>query len=249
MSLAFDASHYGESGGEPRNIEVPSTRVEDFSAAVDFLSNHALVDENRIGVLGICGGGGYSVSAAQIDHRIKAIATVSMYDMGRARRQGLGNTISYEQRMKTLDEVGKQRTREAGGEPRRDIRALPESVDTNTPEIVREFLDYYGTPRGHHPNSTSRYSFTSLAPMMNFFAFGQIETISPRPILMIVGERAVSAYFSEEAYSKAAEPKELFVVRGASHVDLYDRPEYIAQSLKKLDGFFRQYLNLEEMTK
>ena len=188
VTLAFDASYYGESGGEPRNIEVPSTRVEDFSAAVDFLSNHPLVDENRIGVLGICGGGGYSVSAAQIDHRIKAVATVSMYDMGRARRQGLGDTISYEQRMKTLDEVGKQRTREFRGEPRRDIRALPESVDTNTPEIVREFLDYYDTPRGHHPNSTSRYSFTSLAPMINFFAFAQIETISPRPILMILGE-------------------------------------------------------------
>ena len=153
VTLAFDASHYGESGGKPRNIEVPSTRVEDFSAAVDFLSNHPLVDENRIGVLGICGGAGYSVSAAQIGHRIRVIATVSMYDMGRARRQGLGDTIFYEQRMKTLDEAGKQRTREFRGEPRRDIRALPESVDTNTPEIVREFLDYYDTPRGHHPNS------------------------------------------------------------------------------------------------
>jgi fermentation-respiration switch protein FrsA (DUF1100 family) len=181
IALAFDASHYGESGGEPRNIEVPSTRVEDFSAAVDFLSNHPLVDENRIGVLGICGGGGYAVSAAQIDHRIKAIATVSMYDMGRARRQGLGDTITYEQRMKTLDEIGKQRTREFRGEPRLDIRALPEKLEENTPEIVREFLDYYDTPRGNHPNSTSRYSFESLAPMMNFFPFAQIETISPRP--------------------------------------------------------------------
>jgi hypothetical protein len=242
VTLAFDASHYGESGGEPRNMEDPATRVEDFSAAVDFLSNHPLVDENRIGVLGICGGGGYAISAAQIDHRIRAIATVSMYDMGRARRQGLGDTISYEQRMKTLDEIGKQRTKEFRGEARRDIRALPESVDKNSPEIVREFLDYYATPRGQHPSSTSRYSFESLAPMMNFFPFVQIETISPRPILLIVGQRAVSAYFSEDAYKKAAQPKELFIVPGASHVDLYDRPEYMGQSLKKLNTFFSENL-------
>lgn len=242
ITLAFDASHYGESGGEPRNIEVPSTRVEDFSAAVDFLSNHPLVDENRIGVLGICGGGGYSISAAQIDHRIKAVATVSMYDMGRARRQGLGDTISYQDRMKTLDEIGKQRTREFRGEPRRDIAAIPVSLTENDTENTREFYDYYRTPRGQHPNSTTAYSFTSLAPMMNFFPFVQIETISPRPILMIVGERAVSAYFSEDAYSKATEPKELFIVPGASHVDLYDRPEYMGQSLNKLNTFFTTYL-------
>lgn len=242
ITLAFDASHYGESGGEPRYIEVPSTRVEDFSAAVDFLSNHPLVDENRIGVLGICGGGGYAISATQIDHRIKAVATISMYDMGRARRQGLGDTVSYEQRMKTLDEVGRERTREFSGKPRRDIAAIPEKLGENDTANTREFYDYYRTPRGRHPNSTTSYSFTSLGPMMNFFPFVQIETISPRPILMIVGERAVSAYFSEDAYKKAAEPKELFVVPGASHVDLYDRPEYMKHSLGKLNEFFSSNL-------
>ncbi len=242
VTLAFDASHYGESGGEPRYIEVPSTRIEDFSAAVDFLSNHPLVDEKKIGVLGICGGGGYAMSAAQVDHRIKAIATVSMYDMGRARRQGLGDTIAYEQRMKTLDQIGEQRTREFRGESRRDIAAIPQVLSETDTENTREFFDYYRTARGGHPRSTTSYSFTSLAPLMNFFAFAQIETIPPRPILMIVGERAVSAYFSEEAYRKAAEPKELFVVPGASHVDLYDRPHYIAQSLEKLRKFFTEHL-------
>ncbi len=242
ITLAFDASHYGESGGEPRSIEVPSTRVEDFSAAVDFLSNHPLVDPQKIGVLGICGGGGYAVNAAQIDHRIRAVATVSMYDMGRARRQGLGDTISYEQRMKRLDEIGEQRTREFAGAPRRDIAAIPEVLSGTDTENTREFFDYYRTPRGRHPRSTTSYSFTSLAPMMNFFSFAQIETISPRPILMIVGERAVSAYFSEEAHRKAAEPKELFVVPGASHVDLYDRPQYMAVSLAKLRSFFEENL-------
>lgn len=242
VTIAFDASHYGDSTGEPRYTEVPSTRVGDYSAGVDFLSNQSFIDPKRIGVLGICGGGGYAVSAAQIDHRIKAIATVSMYDMGRARRQGLGDTISYEQRMKTLDEIGEQRTKEARGEPRRDINALPEKANANTPAIVREFLEYYRTPRGQHLHSTGSYAFTSLAPMMNFFPFVQIETISPRPLLMIVGERAESAYFSEDAYSKAAEPKELFVIHGASHVDLYDRPPYMTQAVAKLQNFFGQHL-------
>lgn len=242
VTLAYDASFYGESGGYPRYIEVPEMKVEDFSAAVDFLSNHTLVDKSRIGVLGICGSGGYSVAATAIDHRIKALATVSMYDMGRARRQGLGDVTSYEQRMKTLDEIGEQRTREFAGEKRKDIRALPEKVDANTPQFALDFLDYYDTPRGNHPNSTAYYSFTSLAPMMNFFPFVQIETISPRPLLFIVGEKAVSAYFSEDAYKKASEPKELFVVPGASHVDLYDRPVYMKVTLKKLDEFFKQYL-------
>lgn len=242
ITLAFDASFWGESCGTPRNIEVPEIRVEDFSAATDFLSNYALVDPNRIGVLGICGGGGYVVSAATIDHRIKAVATVSMYDLGRARRQGLGDVISYEQRMKTLDTIGELRTKEFRGEPRTDTLGVPLTVSENDTENTREFYDYYRTPRAQHPNADTSYSLTSQAPMMNFFPFVQIETISPRPLLFIVGERAVSAYFSEDAYNKAAEPKELFVVQGASHVDLYDKPEYISISLEKLDSFFKQYL-------
>lgn len=242
ITLAFDASFWGESGGSPRNIEVPEIRIEDFSAAVDFLSNHPLVDPARIGALGICGGGGYVVSAAAIDHRIKAVATVSMYDLGRARRQGLGDAISYEQRMKTLDRIGELRTREFRGEPRTNTLGVPEKVTENDTENTREFYDYYRTPRAQHPNTDTSYSLTSQAPMMNFFPFAQIETISPRPLLFVVGERAVSAYFSEDAYSKASEPKELFVVPGASHVDLYDKPESLAVSIPKLEAFFGQYL-------
>ena len=243
VTLAFDASYYGESGGYPRRMESPEVRVDDFSAAVDFLTNHPAVEADKIGVIGICGGGCYSVSATQIDHRIKALATISMYDMGRARRQGVGDTQTYEQRMAILDEIGRQRTAEYGGATRRDIRALPEKVDENTPKFAIDFLDYYDNPqRGQHPNSTGYYSYTSLAPMMNFFPFAQIETISPRPVLFIVGENAVSKYFSEDAYEKAAEPKELFVVPEATHVDLYDQPEYLKITLPKLDAFFKQHL-------
>ena len=243
VTLAFDASYYGESGGYPRRMESPEVRVDDFSAAVDFLTNHPAVEADKIGVIGICGGGCYSVSATQIDHRIKALATISMYDIGRARRQGIGDTQTYQQRMSILDEIGRQRTAEYGGAARKDIRALPEKVDENTPKFAIDFLDYYDNPqRGQHPNSTGYYSYTSLAPMMNFFPFTQIETISPRPLLFIVGENAVSKYFSEDAYEKAAEPKELFVVPGATHVDLYDQPEYLKITLPKLDTFFKQYL-------
>ena len=243
VTLAFDASYYGESGGYPRRMESPEVRVDDFSAAVDFLTNHPAVEADKIGVIGICGGGCYSVSATQIDHRIKALATISMYDMGRARRQGIGDTQTYQQRMSILDEIGRQRTAEYDGAARKDIRALPEKVDENTPKFAIDFLDYYDNPkRGQHPNSTGYYSYTSLAPMMNFFPFTQIETISPRPLLFIVGENAVSKYFSEDAYEKAAEPKELFVVPGATHVDLYDQPDYLKVTLPKLDAFFKQYL-------
>lgn len=242
ITLAFDASFWGDSGGQPRNIEVPEIRVEDYSAAVDFLSNHKLVDANRIGGLGICGGGGYVVSAAAIDHRIKAVATVSMYDLGRARRQGLGDAISYEQRMKTLDRIGELRTKEFRGEARTDTLGVPAQITDKDTENTKEFYDYYRTQRAQHPNTDTSYSLTSQAPMMNFFPFAQIETISPRPLLFIVGERAVSAYFSEDAYKKAVEPKELFVVPGASHVDLYDKPEALAVSIPKLDTFFKNNL-------
>lgn len=242
ITLAFDASFWGDSGGQPRNIEAPGIRVEDYSAAVDYLSNHPLVDPRAIGVIGICGGGGYSVSAAAIDHRIRAVATVSMYDLGRARRQGLGDAISYEQRQNTLSRIGELRTREFRGEPRTDTFGVPEKITDQDTENTREFYDYYRTQRARHPNTDTSYSLISQAAMMNFFPFIQIETISPRPLLFIVGERAVSAYFSEEAYSKAAEPKELFVAPGASHVDLYDKPEALAVSIPKLDKFFTDNL-------
>ncbi|MFS2555177.1 carboxymuconolactone decarboxylase family protein [Parabacteroides merdae] len=260
VTLAFDASYYGESGGYPRRMESPEVRVDDFSAAVDFLTNHPAVEADKIGVIDLCCTDRVASSTTdtdhtylvsfdcrmvreEIDHRIKALATISMYDMGRARRQGIGDTQTYQQRMSILDEIGRQRTAEYGGAARKDIRALPEKVDENTPKFAIDFLDYYDNPeRGQHPNSTGYYSYTSLAPMMNFFPFTQIETISPRPLLFIVGENAVSKYFSEDAYEKAAEPKELFVVPGATHVDLYDQPEYLKITLPKLDTFFKQYL-------
>ncbi len=246
ITLAYDAAYQGESGGEPRLIEIPATRVEDVRSAVDYLSNLPQVDENRIGVLGICTGGAYAINAAQTDLRIKAVAGVSVFDLGRARREGVGGTISYEERVKRLEEVGKQRTREASGEPVRLVPVVPDSADQftdKTPALYREGYEYYRTPRAQHPNSPNRYTFTSLGLQMAFFPFEQIEAISPRPILMIAGSRADTLYFSKDALEKAKEPKELFVIPGASHIDMYDKPRYVTPAVAKLKEFFGKALH------
>jgi uncharacterized protein len=246
IALAYDASHYGESGGEPRLYEVPGDRVEDIRCGVDYLSIHGQVDENRIGALGICAGGGYTVNAAQTEYRIKAVATVSAFDVGSARREGgPRGLITYDQRVQRLEEIGAQRTREARGEPLRLINFVPTSVaeiTPATPQLYREGYDYYCTPRAQHPNAPGKYVFTSLGLQMAFFPFEQVETISPRPLLMIAGSKADTLYFSEEAVAKAKTPKELFVIPGATHIDLYDKPQFVTPAVAKLTNFFGEVL-------
>ena len=235
VALAFDMSFNGESGGTPRHSVEPGIFVEDFSASVDYLGTRPFVDRNKIGVLGICGSGGFATCAASLDPRIKALATVSMYDMGAATRNGLNNSISAEQRKATLAEIGEQRWREFdGGEPRMRI-GTPEKLPENASEVSKEFYAYYRSERGYHPRYLGT-RFTSNAALMNFYPYEMIADISPRPVLFIAGEQAHSRYFSEEAYSRAAEPKELYIVKGAGHVDLYDRRELIP--FDKLEDFF-----------
>lgn len=242
VALAFDNSYGGESGGSPRSIASPEAFVEDFSAAVDYLGLNPVVDRSRIGVIGVCASGGWSVSAAQIDHRIRALATVSMYDMGRLSRQGLHDAVPYQRRMSALDEIGAERWTEAGG-AQREMVGLPKQLSADTSAADREFFDYYRTPRGQHPRSTTEFTITGNAVLNNYFPFAQIEIISPRPILFVVGENAHSRYFSEDAFARAAEPKELFVVPGAGHVDLYDRVNLIP--FDRLQAFFDQHLSAE----
>jgi len=244
LTLAYDASYQGESGGEPRLMEVPSNRVEDISCAVDFLSNHPQVDAERIGSLGICAGGGYALNSAQTELRIKAVAAVSMFDLGAARREGMGS-ISFEERMKRLKEVGEQRTKEARGEAVRLVPVVPDSdaqFTEKTNDLYREGYEYYRTKRAQHPNSPNRYMFSSLAQQMAFFPFAQLETISPRPLLLVAGSKAVTLFWSEEAYQKAKDPKELFIVQGATHIDMYDKPQFVAPAVDKLQAFFMQSL-------
>lgn len=247
VTLAFDASYQGESGGMPRHTVSPDALMEDFSASVDWLGIQPFVDRERIGVIGICGSGGFSVCAASIDPRIRALATVSMYDMGRATRNGLGDAMTDEQRKAMFSEVARQRWREAEGEEPRIRFGTPEQLPDNVNEVQKEFYDYYRNPkRGLHPRYLGT-RFTSMAALTNFYPFAQIKDISPRPVLFIAGENAHSRYFSEDAYKQADEPKELYIVPNASHVDLYDQTDKIP--FDKLTDFFMESLEMTNINK
>jgi hypothetical protein len=240
ITLAFDASYNGESGGQPHFISSHEAFVEDFSAAVDHLGANALVDRSRIGVIGVCGSGGFSLAAAQVDPRIKAVATVSMYDIGQATRQGLAERLDPAALRSSLDRIAAQRWAEVDGAERAMAIGTPEAITARSSEIDREFYAYYRTPRGHHPRSTTAMSVTSAAPMSLFSAFDRLGWISPRPVLFITGDRSHSRIFSEHAYQRASEPRELHVVPGAGHVDLYDRVDLIPWD--KLTSFFTRHL-------
>jgi fermentation-respiration switch protein FrsA (DUF1100 family) len=245
ITLAYDASYQSESGGEPRLMEVPAQRLDDISCAIDFLVRHPQVDAERIGSLGICAGGSYALCNATTELRVKAVAAVSLFNLSEARREGVGHSIPYEERVKRLKEVGEQRSREAKGEPVRLVPVVPDSPDQfteTTPALYREGWEYYRTSRAQHPNSPNRYVFTSLGLQMASFPFEQIETISPRPILLIAGSKADTLYWSQEAYNKAKEPKELHVIDGASHIDMYDKPQYVTPAIAKLKEFFEAAL-------
>lgn len=245
LTLAFDASYNGESGGTPRNIASLEAFVEDFSAAVDYLGTRRDVDRDRIGVIGVCASGGFSLAAAQVDPRLKAVATVSMYDMGRAYRDGLGyapipsevNTV--EERQKALAEAAEQRWTEfTGGEVRYGgVNAVP--LKPSQQAAADEFATYYATPRGQHPRSHA-LSLTSLGAITAFMPLAQIEMTAPRPLLLVAGEQAHSRYYAEDAYAQAPEPKELHLVPGAGHVDLYDKVDLIPWD--RLTEFFDENL-------
>ena len=246
VTLSLDLSFWGESEGQPRNAVLPDIYAEDFSAAVDFLGTRPFVDRNRIGVIGVCGSGSFVISAAKIDPRMKAIATVSMYNMGAANRNGLKHSLTLDQRKQIIKEAAEQRYVEFTGGETKYTSGTVHELNENTDPIQREFYDFYRTPRGEYtpngssPKLTTHPTLTSNVKFMNFYPFNDIETISPRPMLFITGEKAHSREFSEDAYRLAAEPKELYIVPGAGHVDLYDRLNYIP--FDKLTSFFTEHL-------
>lgn len=246
VTLSLDLSFWGESDGQPRNAVSPDIYAEDFSAAVDFLGTQPVVDRNRIGAIGICGSGSFVISAAKIDPRLKAIATVSMYDMGAASRNALKHSQTLEQRKQIIAEAAEQRYVEFTGGETKYTSGTVHELNENTHPIQREFYDFYRTPRGEYtpkgssPELTTHPTLTGSVKFMNFYPFNDIETISPRPMLFITGENAHSREFSEDAYRLATEPKELFIVPGAGHVDLYDRVNLIPWD--KLTAFFKQHL-------
>lgn len=240
ITLAFDASFGGESGGQPRRISSPEIFAEDFSAAVDFLGIQPDVDRNRIGVIGVCGSGGFALAAAAVDPRIRALATISMYDIGGMVREGFGKSQTKEEYRALIEAVGQERWTEAAGGKMVMAGGAPTEVTNNMPRIFREFHDYYHTPRGQHPRAPTSFSMTSNATMSSARPFETLYLISPRPLLFVVGSEAESRYFSEDAYKMASEPKELHVVPEATHVDLYDRTNLIPWD--KLQSFFNKSL-------
>jgi fermentation-respiration switch protein FrsA (DUF1100 family) len=241
-TLAFDASFTGESGGEPRNVASPDTNTEDFSAAVDYLGLHASVDRERIGIIGICGWGGMALNAVAVDKRVKAVAASTMYDMTRAMSKGYNDSVTLEQRTQTLEQLSRQRWEDAAnGTPA--YQPPYNELKGGEAQFLVDYHDYYRTPRGYHArsvNSGNAWTITTPLSFMNMPLLTYIKEISPRPILLIHGEKAHSRYFSETAFAAAAEPKEMVIIPGANHVDLYDRMDVIP--FDKLTRFFGQHL-------
>ncbi|MEE1865836.1 MULTISPECIES: alpha/beta hydrolase [Pseudomonas] len=246
ITLAIDLPFWGESEGQPRNQVAPEIYADAFSAAVDYLGSQDFIDRNRIGVLGICGSGGFAISAAKMDPRLKAVATVSLYDMGAVTRNGLGHSVTIAQRQAMLAKAAEQRHDEFPGGQLQFLNYLPLQLAKDADPVTREFWDFYRTPRGIHipPGRTLKLTqnraLSSEVRFVNFYPFNDIETISPRPLLFIAGTQAHSREFSEDAYQRAAEPKELAWVSGAGHVDLYDRVNLIPWA--KLTAFFNRHL-------
>ena len=251
VALAFDPSYTGESGGEPRNVASPDINTEDFSAAVDFLGLQTSIDRNRIGIIGICGWAGFSLNAASVDKRIKAVATTSMYDMSRVNAKGYYDKITTKERTKALEQLSEQRWKDAEkGKPAPSTNNLPEKLQGSEPQFVVDYFNYYKTPRGFHSrsiNSNSAWTATTPMSFMNMPLLTYIKEIAPRPVLLITGEKAHSRYFTEDAYNAAAGQKELVIIPNATHVDLYDRLDVIP--FDKLSAFFTQHLNVDKETK
>ncbi|MDO3650438.1 alpha/beta hydrolase [Nocardia mangyaensis] len=246
VTLALDTAFWGGSEGNPRNAVVPDIYTETFSAGVDYLRTQDTVDPERIGALGICGSGSFVISAAKIDPRIKAVATVSMYDMGAANRNGLGHSVTPEQRQQIIAQAAAQRDVEFRGGPVEYTGGTVHELTADSTPVEREFYDFYRTqrgavtPEGATADTTTHPTLSSNTKFMNFYPFNDIETISPRPMLFITGENAHSREFSEEAYRLAGNRKELVIVPGAGHVDLYDRTDLIP--FDKLASFYSQNL-------
>ncbi|MCC9604276.1 alpha/beta hydrolase [Blastopirellula sediminis] len=249
VTLAFDPSYTGESSGEPRNVASPDINTEDFSAAVDFLGLQSSVDRERIGVIGICGWGGMALNAAAVDKRIKAVATSTMYDMSRVMSKGYNDSVTKEDRTQTLEQLSQQRWQDAeNGQP--EYGPISLELKGGEPQFVVDYAGYYKQPRGFHPrsiNSNGSWTVTNPLSFMNMPLLTYVDEISPRPILLIHGEKAHSRYFSETAFEAAAEPKELLIIKGANHVDLYDRVDVIP--FDKLASFFVEHLKYHTLAR
>ena len=244
VALAFDSAHWGESEGEPRFLEDPSRRVEDIKNAVSFLSLRAEADPERIGALGICASGGYVIPATVTDHRIKSVATVSAVEEGRFFRNGVDGNQGPEVLQAMLDSAAASRTEEAQGKPPRQQKIHPDTAEEARAlgQHTYDGWEYYRTARAYHPNTEDYFALRSVDLIAQFNGMEHIRLIAPRPLLMIAGTAALTADVSRDAIEQALEPKELFWIDGATHVDLYDKEEYVPTAVAKLADFFRSSL-------
>lgn len=241
ITITADAAYQGGSGGTPRNVDKPANRIEDIHAMADFISQYQGVDVSKLGLLGICGGGGYALTAAQSDKRFKAVATVSMFNSGIVRRNGFMNSqvATIQERLKQASEA---RALEAAGKEIRytaNMVITDEMADKMPFDLYREGHYYYNRTHAH-PNSTFKYTMSSLMDLMTFDASTNMDLIN-QPLLMIAGSKADSFYMTEDAFKKAtnAKNKELFQINGATHIQTYWKPEYVSQAVNKLKDFYQ----------
>lgn len=244
ITITADAAYQGASGGTPRNVDKPANRIEDIHAMADFISQYEGVDTSQLGLLGICGGGGYALKAAQSDKRFKAVATLSMFNSGEVRRNGFmkSQVSTIQERLKQASEA---RALEASnGEVRyaADLEWSDEMADEMPFDLYREGHYYYHRTHAH-PNSTFRYTMSSLMDLMVFDAATNMDLIN-QPLLMMAGSKADTYYMTDDAFSKAtkAESKELFLIDGATHIETYWKPEYVSQAVHKLVNFYQTNL-------
>ncbi|MGK7392717.1 MAG: alpha/beta hydrolase [Candidatus Cyclobacteriaceae bacterium M2_1C_046] len=244
ITIAADAAYQGASGGTPRNVDKPSNRIEDIHAMADFISQYEGVDISRLGLLGICGGGGYSLKAAQSDKRFKAVATLSMFNSGLVRRNGFMNSqfSAIQERLKQASDARAQEA--AGGEVlyAADLEWSDEMADKMPFDLYREGHYYYHRTHAH-PNSTFRYTMSSLMHLMTFDASTNMDLIN-QPLLMMAGSKADTYYMTDDAFHKAtnAKNKELFLIDGATHIETYWKPDYVSQAVDKLVNFYQNNL-------
>lgn len=243
VTLAFDPSYTGESGGEPRDVASPDINTEDFSAAVDYLSNLDHVNPDKIGIIGICGFGGFGLNAAAIDTRIKATVPVTMYDMTRVTARGYFDSMDENARYQLKKQLNKQRTEDFKNGTYAKVQGLPDKLTGEEPQFVKDYYGYYKTQRGFHKrsiNSNGNWNMTSSLSLINMPILQYSDEIKSA-VLIVHGEKAHSRYFGEDAFKRLkGDNKELYIVKDANHVDLYDNLEKIP--FDKIESFFNEYL-------
>ncbi|MBO2783371.1 alpha/beta hydrolase [Staphylococcus aureus] len=242
VTMAYDASYQGESEGQPHNLENPSSRVEDVRAAVDYFNTLDFIDDSRIGALGICAGGGYTIKAAQTEKRIKAVVGISAADIGQNFRKGWTGNQDEKDINPLLEQVAEQRKAEANGAPQKLVGFVPEEPTEDMDQETKDGWEYYRTPRAQHERSINQVPFISFDRIIEFTAFDLVDKLLTQPVLFIAGSEAGTLWQSENAYERALEPKDIHIVEGANHFDMYDKEPFVTEAVEKMNSFYGQYL-------